>query len=593
MKKYEGIRKWYEKITFQRLLTTVMIVFVSVVFLTFSVIVVCLSEAKIRQNTRDNMTMVMRQFDVYLGNHIANIFEGFKTLESSQNLMQLREVSRGKRQLSYAAGNYIYLNKLMSQFLSANSASVYNVYLNFGDGKVLTQGYEQDLLKIQYSYEVWKERFPNNQYYWLDADSYRDLIPDPEVGAVLFHLYEGTKDSHNGIILIAIKDSLFKNSMDTMNLDQKASINVVTGDGIIHYGDEKAWEAVKDNRAYLMGKEMGKGVITTEVKDGYYFMYENLDLTGWKLVYNVEESSISNAHYIMTDMIVITGITILAAAVFLGMLSKAISRSLRILSQKVEAEDMLDHEISLRSYAEITTLCNSLESMRKRINHLLDQVKQEQEAKRQTELALLQEQINPHFLYNTLYSIMQLCEFKKPEQASEMLAALSQFYRAGLNKGNNIITVEEELNHVKNYLYIQHFRYSDLFDYTIDCDPELLGCCIPKMSLQPLVENAIYHGIKKKHGFGNICILGGSYDGKHAYLEVHDDGPGFSEERLNQLKRYLEEEVSGDKRISFGLKNVDSRIKFEFGRPAGLELESTPQDTCVRICFTMRKMEES
>ena len=254
---------------------------------------------------------------------------------------------------------------------------------------------------------------------------------------------------------------------------------------------------------------------------------------------------------------------------------------------------MLDHEISLRSYAEITTLCNSLESMRKRINHLLDQVKQEQEAKRQTELALLQEQINPHFLYNTLYSIMQLCELKKPEQASEMLAALSQFYRAGLNKGNNIITVEEELNHVKNYLYIQHFRYSDLFDYTIDCDPELLGCCIPKMSLQPLVENAIYHGIKKKHGFGNICILGGSYDGKHAYLEVHDDGPGFSEERLNQLKRYLEEEVSGDKRISFGLKNVDSRIKFEFGRPAGLELESTPQDTCVRICFTMRKMEES
>lgn len=592
MKKYEGIRKWYEKITFRRLLTTVMVLFVSVVFLTFSVIVVCLSEAKIRQNTRDNMTMVMRQFDVYLGNHIANIFEGFKTLESSQNLMQLREVSRGKRQLSYAAGNYIYINKLMSQFLSANSASVYNVYINFGDGKVLTQGYEQDLLKIQYSYDIWKERFPKNQYYWLDADSYRDLIPDLEVGAVLFHLYEGTKDSHSGMILIAIKDSLFKNSMDTMNLDQKASINVVTEDGIIHYGDEKAWKVVEDNQAYLIEKNMAKGAITTEVKDGYYFMYENLDLTGWKLVYNVEESSISNAHYIMTDMIVITGITIIAAAVFLGMLSKAISRSLRVLSQKVEAEDMLDHEISLHSYAEITTLCNSLESMRQRINHLLDQVKTEQEAKRQTELALLQEQINPHFLYNTLYSIMQLCELKKPEKASEMLSALSAFYRAGLNKGNNIITVEEEINHVKNYLYIQHFRYSDLFDYTIDCDPELLGCRIPKMSLQPLVENAIYHGIKKKHRFGNICILGGSYDGEYAYLEVHDDGPGISEERLKELKRYLGEEVTGDKKISFGLKNVDSRIKFEFGRQAGLELESTSQDTCVRICFTMKPMKD-
>lgn len=210
MRKYEGIRTWYEKISFRYLLTTIMVGFVSAVFIGFSMIVLYLSESKIRQNIRDNMTIVMRQFDVYLGNHIANIFDGFQTFETSQNLLQLREVDRGRRQLSYAAGNYIYLQKQMAQFLSANSSSVYNIYINFGDGKVLTQGYEQDLLKIQYSYERWKERFPENQYYWLDADSYRDLIPDPEVGAVLFHLYEGDKDRYNGIILIAIKGSLFE-----------------------------------------------------------------------------------------------------------------------------------------------------------------------------------------------------------------------------------------------------------------------------------------------------------------------------------------------------------------------------------------------
>ncbi len=562
MKKYEGVRTWYEKVSFRHLLTMIMVVFVSVVFLIFSNIVLWLSEAKIRQNTKDNMTIVMRQLDVYLENHIANIFDGFETIESSHNLMQLRDVSHSRRQLSYTAGNYIYLRKQLDQFLSANSSCVYNVYINFGDGKVWTQGYEQDLLKIRYSYDEWKERFPENKYYWLDTGSYRDLIPDPEAGAVLFHLYEGTKDSYGGIILIALKSSLFESCMDTMALDQKASLNIVTNDGIIHFGDENACRVVEENQEYLMSKPKVGKTITTEVKDGYYFMYEDIDLTGWKLVYNVDESSISNAHYIMTEVISLTVFTIIVTSLLLSVLSGAISYSLRVLSQKVEAEDMLEHEISLHSYAEITTLCNSLEGMRMRINH--------------------------HFLYNTLYSIMQLCELKQPEKASEMLSALSAFYRVGLNKGNSIITVEEELKLVKNYLHIQHFRYSDLFDYTIDCDPELLECLIPKMSLQPLVENAIYHGIKKKHSFGNICILGGSYDGIHAYLEVHDDGPGISKEKMKELRDYLDQKVSGENKISFGLKNVNSRIRFEFGEEAGIELESAPEDTCVRIRFIMK-----
>ena len=181
---------------------------------------------------------------------------------------------------------------------------------------------------------------------------------------------------------------------------------------------------------------------------------------------------------------------------------------------------------------------------------------------------------------------------KKPEKASEMLTALATFYRIGLNRGENIITVEEELKHVKNYLFIQHFRYSDLFDYTIDCDTEILKCRIPKMSLQPLVENAIYHGIKQKHDFGNICILGGTYDGENAYLEVHDDGPGMDEVQLKKIQSCLRDGIFGENTVSFGLKNVDSRIKFEFGTQYGLEIESLPQDTCVRIWFAMKNMKK-
>lgn len=592
MKKYEGLRKWYEKITFRRLLTLSMVSLVSVVFISFSVTVTNLSEAKIRQNVKDNMSIVVKQFDVYLDNYISNVYEGFLSFESNQSLLQLRSMESGRYRLSYAAASYVYLNKLLNQFLNANSACVYNVYLNFGDGRVLTQAYEQDLLKIRYTYSMWKERFPKNKYYWVDADSCRDLIPDEEVGAVLFHLYEGEQSGQSGIILIALKQDFFENILDVTALDQDASLSILTDYGIMHFGEQTAWNVVQDNRDYLIEKAERSRGVQTEVLDDYYFMYENIDLTGWKLVYNVKESSISNAHYIMRDVMFITVTIIAAMAVLLGLVSNAVSYSLRVLTKKVEDKDILDHEISLHSYAEITTLSNSLEKMRLRINHLLNQVELEQEAKRQIEVALLQEQIHPHFLYNTLYSIIQLCELKQSEKASEMLTALATFYRIGLNRGENIITVEEELKHVKNYLFIQHFRYSDLFDYTIDCDTEILKCRIPKMSLQPLVENAIYHGIKQKHEFGNICILGGTYDGENAYLEVHDDGPGIDGMRLEEIRACLRDGITGENKVSFGLKNVDSRIKFEFGRQYGLEIESLPQDTCVRICFAMKTMKE-
>ena len=580
---------WYEKTTFRQLLTWSMVTVVSILFISFSLIVTRLSENKIRQNVKDNMSIVVKQFDVYLDNYIANVYSGFLTLESNQSLFQLRSMREGNQRIPHAAANYVYLNRLLTQLFNANKTCVYNVYLNFGNGKVLQQAYEQDLLKINYTYETWKERFPDNGYYWVDADSFRDLIPDKEVGAVLFHLYEGGKDNRSGIILIALKQKFFEDILDVTALDQEASLNILTDYGTMHFGAPDAWDVVQDEREYLMNHEYSDGEVQTKISDGYYFLYKSIKLTGWKLVYNVKESSISNAHYIVRDAMVLVAIAVAVSAVIIEILSNAVSYSLRELARKVEAEDILEHEIAVHSYEEITTLSKKLEKMRVHINQLLKQIKEEQDAKQRMEIALLQEQINPHFLYNTLYSISQLCELKKTEKASEMLIALAAFYRIGLSKGKTIITVKEELKHVKNYLFIQHFRYSDLFDYTIDCDEEILDCLIPKMSLQPLVENAIYHGIKMKHEFGNICILGGTYDGENAYLEVHDDGPGIGTEQLEEIRSYLKDGKPGEKTSSFGMKNVNARLKLEFGYESGVEIESASQDTCVRIRFAMKR----
>ena len=589
MRWYGGYRRKIEKITFQKLLTISVICMISVVFVIFGLLVTWLSERKIRENVKNNMSIVVEQFDVYLNNYIENIYRGFRAFESDQSIVNLQISSQNERYLSYTAANYIYVKKLFTQFLNANAASVYGVYINFNDGRVGTQAYETDLLKINYTYNIWKKCFPENKYYWIDADYCRDLVPDREVGVVLFHLYEDENTNRTGIILVAIKEEFLRDILDVAELDQDAGMSLITDYGIMHFGNLGTSKAIDTRYDYL--KESARYWIKSEILDGYYCMYKNMAITDWKLVYTVKESSISNAHYIFRDVMISTLLMIAGCALLLRMLSSAISSPLRELTRKVEKKDVLEHEISVSSYAEINLLSYGLEQMRQRINHLLAQVKAEQESKRQIEIALMQEQVNPHFLYNTLYSIMQLCEMGKPEKASQMLEALATFYRIGLNEGKNIITVQEELEHIKNYLFIQHFRYSDLFDYTIDCEPEILNCRIPKMSLQPLVENAIYHGIKQKHEFGNICIMGGSYDGVCAYLEVHDDGPGISEKQLQEIRVNLQKRMDDNTNNAknFGMKNVDARIKFEFGEKFGLEIYSEVSDTCVRIRFEMKE----
>src|SRR5690606_2192852 len=143
-----------------------------------------------------------------------------------------------------------------------------------------------------------------------------------------------------------------------------------------------------------------------------------------------------------------------------------------------------------------------------RINGLMDQVILEQEEKRQLEFAIMHAQINPHFLYNTLYSIKGLCDMGMTKEASQMVTALSNFFRIGISKGKEIISVKEEIEHIENYLIIQEMRYGDDFTYEIDVEESILENEIVKLSLQPIIENAIYHGVKQKRGQGKIVIKG-------------------------------------------------------------------------------------
>lgn len=263
---------------------------------------------------------------------------------------------------------------------------------------------------------------------------------------------------------------------------------------------------------------------------------------------------------------------------------RSITRPLQKLNEVTEqvAGGNLLVRSDVKSGDEVGVLSDSLNTMIDKINELLEQVTKEQMRLRKAEFELLQSQINPHFLYNTLDAIIWLAEAGEQKKVVSMVRSLSEFFRTSLNRGKDIILLKEELQHVRSYLEIQQVRYQDILHYEITVPEELNQYMIPKITIQPLVENALYHGIKNKRGFGKI-ELRGRKEGNRLILEVEDDGIGISKERLWQVKDGIQRKVLTGKDI-YGLYNVNERIRLNFGEEYGIDVESTyGEGTIVRV----------
>ena len=280
--------------------------------------------------------------------------------------------------------------------------------------------------------------------------------------------------------------------------------------------------------------------------------------------------------WLSVDMILALGVTILVIVHSLRRsfrISGSISQPIDGLYQRVI--EIGEGDLSPRAPvpaedSKLQALGTGLEEMVTRLNDQMELNRQEQIRLRSMELALIQAQINPHFLYNTLDAIVWLIETGKNEQAIEMVSSLSTYFRSFLSNGKDIIPLSEEIQHVRSYLEIQQVRYKDILAYDFLTDPSLDRCLIPKMTLQPLVENAIYHGIKPKRGISRITISS-SRDGGQVILKVADSGIGMGPEALQALRESLER----DEGSGFGMKASYKRLRLMFGSDRGFDIEST------------------
>jgi two-component system sensor histidine kinase YesM len=339
-----------------------------------------------------------------------------------------------------------------------------------------------------------------------------------------------------------------------------------------------------------------EGTFNTEMKVEYQghtstqsvvATYQEIPTTGWKVMGIIPTEQLDRWGNIL--LILMTALTVMIVLMAIYMAIRTSNRfakpiqNLRLAMSHVEEGD-LDITIDLDShYEEINQLARSFNIMVSKVKGLLTDIYEDQRKLRKAELKALQSQINPHFLYNTFDSILWLNRSDRKEDVEIMVESLTDFFRLSLSRGKEIIPLEEEVKHLESYLMIQHIRYGDKFDYSIDVDKEALNKMVPKLILQPLVENAIYHGIKLKKENCKISITIRSE--KETVITIKDTGIGMPEEKVDQLNRAMKGEMVSGLEL-YGIRNIRDRLAIFFGETANISYKSIEgEGTTVMIVF--------
>ncbi|KZL93362.1 sensor histidine kinase YpdA [Clostridium magnum DSM 2767] len=377
-----------------------------------------------------------------------------------------------------------------------------------------------------------------------------------------------------GVILIDMKLDIIKNVIENVKPGKNGFVYIVDSTGDIVYSPV-------NNVVYRIKEEWLEGyndnVMIKRLEDNdYEIMHMDSTYTGWKTVVVAPlEESLKVVTYIKYYSLTIAVITLVFAVILAVFFTRSIVNpitKLRRLMKRTE-EGKLDCYFNSKYKDEIGELGNSFNNMLREIKNLINLVQIEEKNKRKAEINTLQAQIKPHFLYNTLDTIQWMAQEHNAEDIVDMVGNLTNLLRIGLNNGNEIIKLKKEIEYVESYLIIQKTRYEDKLNYEINIDDNILEYDVIKLILQPLVENAIYHGIKEKRGKGKITITGEIEDNK-IHIQIIDNGIGIKEDKLKEINKVLKEGHSSNTKIGYGIFNVNERIKLNYGEEFTLSYSS-------------------
>jgi len=377
-----------------------------------------------------------------------------------------------------------------------------------------------------------------------------------------------------GVLFVDLNYRAISNLAEEINLGQKGYVYIVDGDGNIVYHPKQQliysglWEEE------LMPADRTKNPVASWENNNKLYTSTRSELTGWTVVGVSDLDEMLSSTDDIISMYYLLAVVLIGVAMLLAvLLTDKITLPLRRLQEsmlKVETGNFKVDMMEIQSRDEIGDLIRTFHIMIQEIENLIARNNIEQEEKRKSELNALQAQINPHFLYNTLDSIIWMAEDSNTRDVVLMTSALAKLLRKSISNENELVTVSEELEYTKSYLLIQKMRYKGKLKYSVNIDAAIADMEIIKLIVQPLVENAIYHGIKYKEGIGTI-VIEAEYREKEIVIQVIDDGYGMSDD---QLVHIFDERVIDERRNGVGVRNVHKRIQLYYGSQYGLSFIS-------------------
>lgn len=387
-----------------------------------------------------------------------------------------------------------------------------------------------------------------------------------------------------GVFLVDLNLSIINDICSNINLGKKGYVFIVDQGGNVVYHPQQQLIDSKlrtERISDVIAAESGSS-FTAKDGDGKRIYSVQDTKFGWKIAGVAYSNDLIATQKDLRNSILLYSLLGLSIALILSLwLSHRLTKPIKVLQtdMKLVEKGNFDIQTEIGQMNEIGQLGRSFNVMVSRTKTLMEETISNQETKRKSELLLLQSQINPHFLYNTLDSIVWMAEQKQHEEVVLMTSALAKLFRASITKDQELVPIRVEVEHITNYMLIQKMRYNEDLDYEIDVDDAILGFKTLKILLQPFVENAIYHGLRRTYGQENGMIsIRGRASGDQIVFEVEDNGRGMTPEELARLRLPSD----GDKGI--GIRNVDERIKLYFGHEYGIHIRSEIEvGTCVTI----------
>lgn len=550
----------------------------------------------VRNSTLENNRILLGQLVKQIDSYISGMEQISLAVQNDVQLVDYLQNSSNSSSAEYSfiqqrLGNYIQARNDISDIIivghdgtviSGDPDTALNPWTNVSEKewyKEAVEGAGQTVVSSSYVQNIVAGR-----YSWVVSLSREIFSPN--------------RNESLGVLLVDLKFNRIKDLCQSLVVGRKGYNFIIDSEQnyIFHPTQQLVYSDLRNEPINSIYSILG----STEEKyyhaNDKYFMIETSPITGWHIVSVTYDSDIvTDWQYVQVSYAFLGLVLFLIVGFATNRISTGITKPVRKLQEVMKSVDTGEFRLvgPIKATDEIRELAREYDTMVGHVRNLMEANVIEQELKRKSDLKALQAQINPHFLYNTLDSIIWMGEMGQNKEVVLMTSALSRLFRISISKGREFISISDEIAHVESYLTIQEMRYKDKFEYSIDIDPKLYNCTILKITLQPLVENAIYHGIKEVDHKGLLRIAGKEIGG-NIELEVIDNGKGMTSEEMDNLNRSLHTHIntSGLSGHGMGVHNVHERIQLYFGEDYGLSY--FPADgggTRITVLIPLRALE--